>query len=178
MKDMFTLLASYNTWMNTKLYQTARELGAEQLDVDRGAFFGSIHGTLNHIAIADRIWLQRFAEHWPRNEALAEVRLLPRPQSLSELLFSDFELLSQHRVMLDQVIERWVKSIEDEDLARGLVCYATSKGASVCKRFSNLLLHFFNHQTHHRGQVTTLLSQLGKDVGVTDLLALLPTEKP
>ena len=78
--------------------------------------------------------------------------------------------------MLDGVIERWVKSLTDSDLSQ-VLCYTTSKGARVCKRFSGLVLHFFNHQTHHRGQVTTLLSQFGKDVGVTDLLALLPIEE-
>ena len=176
MRDLFVLLASYNTWMNAKLYEAAGELTADQLSADRGAFFGSILGTLNHIAVADRIWLQRFAQHFARHEALAEVRLLPRPGSLREILFSDISQLSEHRAMLDGVIERWVGSITDSDLGQ-VVCYTSTQGIRSCKRFSSLLLHFFNHQTHHRGQVTTLLSQVGKDVGVTDLLALLPNER-
>ena len=176
MRELFSLLASYNTWMNAKLYQAASELTADQLCADRGAFFGSVLGTLNHIVVADRIWLQRFAEHFSQNEALSEVRLLPKPRSLSETLFSDFNQLSEHRTMLDGVIERWVKSLTDADLDQ-VLCYARSNGTRSCKRFSGLLLHFFNHQTHHRGQVTTLMSQFGKDVGVTDLLALLPDEE-
>jgi uncharacterized damage-inducible protein DinB len=162
--------------MNAKLYKAASEPTADQLRADRGAFFGSVLGTLNHIVVADRIWLQRFAEHFARNEALSQVRLLPKPLSLDETLFPDFNPLSQHRTMLDEVIERWVRSLTDADLDQ-VLCYARSDGTRLCKRFAGLLLHFFNHQTHHRGQITRLLSQFGKDVGVTDLSALLPEEE-
>ena len=176
MRDLFAHMASYNTWMNAKLYKCASELSADELGADRGAFFGSILGTLNHIVVADRIWLRRFAEHPSRHEALSAIRDLRPPRSLNEILFADFKELSEHRTMLDGVIERWASSLTDPDLSQ-VLCYATSKGGRVCKRFSGLVLHFFNHQTHHRGQVTTLLSQFGKDVGVTDLLALLPIEE-
>ena len=176
MRDLFVLMASYNTWMNAKLYGCAKELSSDELRADRGAFFGSVLGTLNHIAVADRIWLQRFSEHPSGHEALSAVRLLPRPKSLNEILFSDLDELSEHRTMLDGVIERWAESLTDADLSQ-VLCYPTLKGSRVCKRFSGLVLHFFNHQTHHRGQATTLLSQFGKDVGVTDLLTLVPVEE-
>jgi uncharacterized damage-inducible protein DinB len=176
MRDLFVLMASYNTSMNAKVYATASELSAESLSADRGAFFGSVLGTLNHITVADRIWLQRFAEHPSQPEILAEVRLLPKPRSLDEILFSDFRELSKHRAMLDGVIEQWVNGLTQADLNQ-VLCYSNLKGTRICKRFSGLMLHFFNHQTHHRGQITTLLSQFGKDVGVTDLFALLPTEQ-
>jgi uncharacterized damage-inducible protein DinB len=175
MRDLFALMASYNTWMNAKLYRTASELSADELCADRGAFFGSVLGTLNHIVVADRIWLQRFADHSPQRESLSAVRDLPRPRSLNEILFSDLNELSEHRTMLDGAIERWAQSLSDPDLSQ-LFCYTTLKGDRVCKRYSGLVLHFFNHQTHHRGQVTTLLSQFGRDVGVTDLWALVPIE--
>jgi uncharacterized damage-inducible protein DinB len=173
MRDQFVLLASYNAWMNAKLYQTATELSADELSADRGAFFGSVLRTLNHIVVADRIWLWRFAEHPSRHEALAPVRALPAPQSLDQILFSDLGQLSAHRTMLDAVIERWVSGLSEPDLDH-VLCYTNIKGVRFCRHLSGLLLHFFNHQTHHRGQVTTLLSQFGKDVGVTDLFALLP----
>lgn len=176
MRDLFALMAKYNTWMNAKVYTSASELSHEELRADRGAFFGSVLGTLNHIAVADRIWLQRFAELDPPGGALSEMRLLPKPQSLNEMLFSDLDELSQHRMMLDGVIERWVEDLKDSDLSQ-VLSYTTSAGARIRKRVSGLVLHFFNHQTHHRGQVTTLLSQNGRDVGVTDLLALLPVEQ-
>jgi uncharacterized damage-inducible protein DinB len=169
-------MASYNTWMNAKLYNSAKQLTTDELRADKGAFFGSVLGSLNHIAVADRIWLQRFAEHPSQYEALSAVRPLRKPQSLNEILFSDFNELSEHRTVLDGVIERWVEELTDQDLSQ-VLCYTTSKGVRVCKRFSGLVYHFFNHQTHHRGQVTTLLSQFGKDVGVTDVLALLPIEE-
>ncbi len=172
-RDLFVLMASYNTWMNGKLYKTASELPADQLSADRGAFFGSVLGTLNHIAVADRIWLSRFAEHQPQQEALSAIRQLPRPRALNEMLFADFGALAEHRSMLDGVIERWANSLTDADLNQ-VLCFRTMKGAEVCKRYSGLVLHFFNHQTHHRGQATTLLSQMDQDVGVTDLMVLLP----
>lgn len=176
MRDLFALMASYNTWMNAKLYESANELSPDELRADRGAFFKSVLGTLNHIVVADRIWLQRFAEHPSSHGALAALRLLPTPRSLNEILFSDLSELSAHRKMLDGAIERWVESLTDSDLSQ-VLCYTTLKGARVCKRYSGLVLHFFNHQTHHRGQVTTLLSQFGRDVGGTDLFTLLPIEE-
>jgi uncharacterized damage-inducible protein DinB len=175
MRDLLQLLASYNTWMNAKVYGAASKLTADELVADRGAFFGSVLRTLNHIAVADRIWLRRFAEHPSLPEALSAVLVLPAPRSLDEILFCDLGELSAHRTMLDAAIERWVRDLTDADLSSTLRYY-NSKGAQN-KRLSGLVLHFFNHQTHHRGQVTTLLSQFGKDVGVTDLLALLPNEQ-
>jgi uncharacterized damage-inducible protein DinB len=104
------------------------------------------------------------------------VRALPRPQSLREILYFDLDELSEHRTTLDGIIEQWVAGLTESELDQGL-SYARLDGSQHCNRFSSLLLHFFNHQTHHRGQVTTLLSQFGKDVGVTDLLALVPNER-
>ena len=173
MRDLFVLMASYNTWMNAKLYDAVTRLSADQLNENRGAFFGSVLGTLNHIVVADRIWLRRFSEHPSCRETLAPVRVLPLPQSLDAVLFDRLDELSQHRKLLDGLIEHWMNGLNDSDLD-DVLCYANLKGVQICKRFSGLVLHFFNHQTHHRGQATTLLSQFGKDVGVTDLFALLP----
>lgn len=176
MRELFVLMASYNTWMNAKIYKTASELSVDELRADKGAFFGSVWGTLNHIAVGDRIWLQRFAEHPSQHVALAEIRVLKKPQSLDEMLFADLDELMHHRTMLDGLIERCVKGMTDSDLDH-VLCYTNTKGVRFCRRFSHLLQHVFNHQTHHRGQVTTLLSQFGKDVGVTDLFALLPNQE-
>src|SRR5690606_20337189 len=142
----------------------------------RGAFFKSVLGTLNHIVVADTLWLQRFANHSTRFAALSAVRDLRTPRSLDEILFVNFGELSEHRTMLDGVIERWVQGLEDSDLSQ-VMCFSRMNGERVCKRLSGVMLHFFNHQTHHRGQITTLLSQSGKDVGVTDLLVRLPAEE-
>lgn len=161
--------------MNTKLYEAARGLPDEEVVVDRKAFFGSILGTLNHLAVADTIWLKRFATHPANFSALEVVRNLPSPASLDQLLCSNIESLASYRAMLDQTITKWAHLMADADLDH-VLHYANTKGVLADKNFFSLVMHFFNHQTHHRGQATTLLSQAGVDVGVTDLLAIIPNE--
>ncbi|MCK9564407.1 MAG: DinB family protein [Bacteroidales bacterium] len=174
-RQHFTLLADYNRWMNARVYEAAARLDDRDLVADRGAYFGSILGTLNHIVTGDTIWLQRFAVHGSFGASLREVAALPAPVSLDKWLFDDLNALAKHRAWLDGQICQWVGSLTDEDLG-GVLHYTNIKGIPARKTCSNLLLHFFNHHTHHRGQVTTLLSQAGVDVGVTDLLALIPDE--
>jgi uncharacterized damage-inducible protein DinB len=175
MQNPFSLLASYNEWMNAKVYETAAQLSTEELTVDKGAFFGSVFGTLNHIAVGDRIWLRRFAEHPSEHQALQWIRKLPQPRSLDEVLYAEFSQLAEHRRALDEAIMRWAGSLTDEDL-NATLSYTNVRGVKAAKQFASVVLHFFNHQTHHRGQVTTLLSQFGKDVGVTDLLVLIKND--
>jgi uncharacterized damage-inducible protein DinB len=171
------LMAAYNEWMNARLYEAAAKLSPAELAAERKAFFGSILGTLNHLVVGDTIWLKRFAEHPARHAALEPVRALERPKALAQVLFTDFGALSAHRRMLDGVIVRWAGELSDADLEH-VLGYASMKGVVSHKRFFDLLMHFFNHQTHHRGQVSTLLSQAGVDVGVTDLLVLIPDRSP
>jgi uncharacterized damage-inducible protein DinB len=168
-------MAKYNEWMNTRLYRAATSLPGKELVANRRAFFGSVLGTLNHLAVGDTIWLKRFATHPANYAALELVRNLPTPASLDQLLYSDVQKLSDYRRSLDQVITEWTRSIADRDLDHVLY-YANTKGVAADKNFFSLVMHFFNHQTHHRGQLTTLLSQAGVDVGVTDLLAIIPNE--
>lgn len=175
MRDHIILMASYNEWMNSRLYSAAASLSADELTQNKGAFFGSLLGTLNHLVVADRIWLKRFAAHPAGHIALDPVRALPQPKSLAEILYHDFGQLTAHRVMLDAVIKAWADSLTAEDLNHSLR-YANLKGVVSVRNFSSLIMHFFNHQTHHRGQATTLLSQMGRDMGVTDLLMLVPDE--
>lgn len=166
------LMAQYNAWMNAKVYQAALGLPEAELFADRRAFFGSLLGTLNHLVVGDTLWLQRFAEHPARYAALQPVREQPKPASLGQILFADIRALHAHRQWLDQLILEWAASIAEADLDH-LLRYHNTRGVPAQKPFFGLLMHFFNHQTHHRGQVTTLLSQAGVDVGVTDLLALI-----
>lgn len=173
LKHHFELLAAYNQWMNLNIYEAAGHLSPTDLAKDRGAFFGSILGTLNHILVADTIWLKRFATHPSCLNSLREVAELPSPASLDQIIFNDFESLSGHRVWLDRKIIGWIDALSDSDLDF-VLSYRNTKGIPGNKRYSNLVLHFFNHQTHHRGQASALLSQAGEDVGVTDLLALIP----
>ncbi len=169
------LLATYNRWMNEKLYAAASRLGDEELARDRGAFFGSVLGTLNHLVVADTMWLQRFAGHprgWPQ---LAPVLRLATPPSLDTIVFASLPDLARRRTELDACIADWIPALRDEDLD-GPLRYANSKGQAQSRNFHGVLGHFFNHQTHHRGQATTLLTQAGVDVGVTDLVRLVPEQ--
>jgi uncharacterized damage-inducible protein DinB len=174
-RDHVVLMARYNEWMNARLYAAAGKLSAQEFLADRKAFFGSLMGTLNHIVVGDTIWLKRFAAHPAKHAALDPVRQLQAPLSLNQVLFTDFAVLSKHREFLDQVIRQWAESLTGQDLEY-VSRYTNTKGVVSNKRFSSLVMHFFNHQTHHRGQASTLLFQAGQDVGVTDLLAVIPNE--
>lgn len=174
--ENFVLMASYNQWMNAKLYEAAGNLSEPDLKANKGAFFGSTFGTLNHLCVGDRIWLKRFSTQHPTPFAsLDPIRELPLPVSLNQPLFDDFVEMRAHREWFDGIIVDWVTSLSEFDLQQPLT-YTNTKGMVFTKNFAYVLLHFFNHQTHHRGQVTTLLSQAGFDVGTTDLLAIIPNE--
>jgi len=175
MLEHLRLLSRYNQWMNEKLYNTVAQLPADELARDRGAFFGSLLGTLNHITVADITWLQRFSEHPAQHPALDRIRAMPKPQALSQILHDDFSALSEERRQLDTTIIAWCEQLNASDLNHKLA-YRNMKRVASVKNYGSLMLHFFNHQTHHRGQTTTLLSQQGLDVGITDLLALIPSE--
>ncbi|MCG3202626.1 MAG: hypothetical protein NFCOHLIN_02511 [Gammaproteobacteria bacterium] len=153
-------LASYNQWMNQRLYAVCAELGDAERRQDRGAFFESIHGTLNHLLLGDRVWLSR----------LQGTQF--RPRGLDEELYVDFDELRRERERTDGDIIGWAASLTDEALA-GQLRYTSivNPAPRTCEMWV-AVAQFFNHQTHHRGQVTALLSQCGKDYGVTDLIWL------
>lgn len=176
-RALFALLAQYNASMNDKLYASAARLSPEQLHEDRGAFFGSLIGTMNHIVVGDTLWLQRFARHPAPFPALQPVLAMPAPSSLTETVSADLAQLAAHRRRLDAIITDWIGEL-DEGALEHVLHYANTRGIASEKRFGSLVLHFFNHQTHHRGQCSTLLSQAGVDLGVTDLLALIPNSRP
>ncbi|WP_140634473.1 DinB family protein [Methylibium rhizosphaerae] len=165
-------MARYNRWMNERLYACAAGLPDEERRRDRGAFFGSIHRTLAHLVLADKIWLGRFAEQGVRFEALS-ASVLARPDftGLDQVLFDDFDEMRSHRAELDAAIEAWAAEMTPAYVQQTMR-YASTKGAPREHPLWQALSHFFNHQTHHRGQVTTLLLQAGVDPGVTDLIAL------
>ncbi len=165
-------MSHYNQWLNHKLYATAGQLRNDALTKDQGAFFKSILGTLNHIMVADQVWLKRFANHPAAYHTLDYVRRIETPKSLNQILYTNFSELCDERKRLDKVIIDWCQQLTDNDLA-SILSYHSMKGEPATKNFGSLILHFFNHQTHHRGQVTTLLSQNGLDVGETDLLTLI-----
>jgi uncharacterized damage-inducible protein DinB len=169
------LMAEYNRWMNRRMFDAALGLPAAEAERDRGAFFGSLGQTLNHIAVADSIWLHRFAQH-PDATALRSALVdVPVPGSLRQPMAPSLPALRIFRSALDEHILGWARSLTETQLG-GSLHYANLAGVAQSKPFAVLVLHFFNHQTHHRGQASTLLFQAGVDVGVTDLVAFVPGE--
>ncbi len=171
--DDIVLLAAYNADMNRKLYDAAGRLAPGELVADRRAFFGSLLGTMNHVVAGDTIWLTRFAQHPAAFAALAPLRGAPMPTSLTQSFGDDLATLRAQRQRLDGFITAFAAELEPADLDATFV-YRSTKGMEFRKHFGSLLLHFFNHQTHHRGQASTLLTQAGVDIGVTDLVVLVP----
>jgi len=169
------LMSQYNQWMNQKIYQAARQLGNEAIEQDRGAFFGSIFKTLSHIWVADIIWLRRFAQHPQPFKSLSNLPELSSYTALDQTVANNIETLQKLRQELDKTIIKWCEEITPADLEHKLK-YSDTKGNPYCKNFGQLVQHFFNHQTHHRGQVSTLINQQGIDIGVTDLLNILPEQ--
>jgi uncharacterized damage-inducible protein DinB len=170
-REDIALLAAYNASMNRKLYAAAAKLPHAELCADRSAFFGSLFGTLKHIVAADMIWLNRFMGHPTRFQALQPLCDIPKPASLTQQFGADLPSLLAQRMRLDEIITALAAELSAADLEQAL-SYQNSRGV-FRKNFGSLLLHFFNHQTHHRGQASTLLSQAGIDIGVTDLLELI-----
>jgi len=173
LKSNFELMAEYNQGMNESIYQAASKLSEADLAKDQGAFFGSIINTLNHILVGDTIWLQRFASHLVGFPVLDYVRELETPKSLKTVLYSEFYLLKEKRKEMDELVRSFTEELNEEIISSSFP-YKNTEGRSFKKNFGHVLQHFFNHQTHHRGQVSTLLSQNGIDLGVTDLLVNIP----
>lgn len=173
----FQLLARYNAWMNEKLLDAAAALPAEALREDRGAFFGSVLGTLNHLIVTDTMWFRRFLDHpaAARTGALAPIAAMPVENRLDAQPFETLQALRPRRAAIDAAISAWIAELDAAELAY-LLAYRNSKGVASRRETASLLLHVFNHQTHHRAQAATLLTQAGADVGVTDLLVLIPDE--
>ena len=151
------LMADYNQWMNDKLYRACASLPEQELQADKGAFFKSIYLTLNHIAYSDLAFLSRFT---------GEPAQVP---PIGKDLFGGFQALSVQRQLLDARLCVWSKSLTAEWLAQTLTYVSKVDGQQRTAPHWVLVTHVFNHQTHHRGQLTTILTQQGIDVGSTDL---------
>jgi uncharacterized damage-inducible protein DinB len=160
------MMARYNEWMNARLYAVCADLSDDELRRDRGAFFKSIYLTLNHIVYGDLAFLSR---------------LSGTPAAVPELgadLFGSFANLRREREAIDARLLQWTASLTPEWLADALTYTSKVDGKSRTIPRWVIVTHMFNHQTHHRGQLTTLLSQIGMDVGSTDIPFMPGFEKP
>ena len=158
MKAHFEMMAAYNAWANRRLYAAAEELPEEDYRADLGAFFRSVHGTLNHLVVADRIWLARF-----RGEAVPTY-------DLSQILYEDRAELAEARQELDREIVAFVAGLDEARIAADLTYRMVTRDAEVTQSMAPALAHFFNHQTHHRGQVHALLTRLAGRAPALDLV--------
>jgi uncharacterized damage-inducible protein DinB len=150
-------MAAYNRWMNERLYALCGGIPDAERRRDRGAFFGSIHATLDHIAYADTAFLSRFTGDPPEVPPLGVV------------LHPGWDELAAVRAALDARLEAWAGGLTNAWLRAPHTYASNVDGATRTLPTWVLVAHLFNHQTHHRGQLTTLLSQLGHDPGITDL---------
>lgn len=148
MTPHFRMLAAYNGWANNRLYDAAAALPDADYRADRGAFFKSVHGTLNHLLVADRIWMKRFTG---AGEA---------PSRLDAILFEDLAPLRQAREAEDRRIIAYVDGLSEEALAGRFRFRRASSPEEFEQPLAPALLHVFNHQTHHRGQVHAMLTGL------------------
>ena len=156
--NLLNLMADHNRWMNERLYLVCAGIPDEARKRDLGAFFRSIHGTLNHLLLVDRLWLGRITG-------------TPFPiRSLDQELYADFQTLKYEREQTDAVMAALVAELQPARLAEPVTYISFLKTESVTLPLGLILTHLFHHQTHHRGQITTLISQLGYDFGDTDMI--------
>lgn len=174
-KSQLILMAEYNQLMNQRIFEASGNLSNTILFEDKGAFFKSIINTLNHIMIGDILWLKRFSRHPGDYSSLRQMNEFPQAERLDQILFDDIALLYKERKKLDGVIIEFCNELKETDINNSLN-YINFKKEKHCKRFGYLILHVFLHQIHHRGQVTTLLSQENIDFGDTDLPEIVPDE--
>ena len=154
----YRMFGHYNAWANGRLYEAASRLSSEQYRADRGAFFKSVHGSLNHLLVTDRIWMQRFTGE---GEA---------PTRLDAILFETFDSLRAAREAEDRRIIGFVEGLDERRIAGTIKYRRVSTPEEFEQELAPALAHWFNHQTHHRGQIHALLTGLVGNAPELDLL--------
>jgi uncharacterized damage-inducible protein DinB len=152
-------MAAYNAEMNRRLYAASERIPDAKRREPRGAFWGSLHGTLCHLLWGDRMWMSRF-DNWPKPNVM---------QKDSATLVADFNELRRQRVEADDRISTWAGQVTDDWLLADQVWFSGSAQTELRKPRGFLVAHFFNHQTHHRGQAHALITASGEPTGDTDL---------
>ena len=157
MKGQFQIFAAYNQWANRLTFAAVAGMPEEDYRADRGAFFGSLHNTLNHILVGDRIWLHRITGD---GEA---------PDRLDAILYDDLPSLKEARETEDARIVSYVDRLDGTALDSTFE-YANMRGEPFEQPLAEVLIHVFNHQTHHRGQAHTLITASGYEAPSLDLI--------
>ena len=157
-------MAAYNAEMNRRLYGAAAQLSDSERRMPRGVFWGSIHGTFNHLLWGDRQWMSRF-DGWPRPAT---------PIKESAGMIEDFAVLRAERDKADAEISRWAAKVDDAWLDEDLTWFSGAANREIRAPLRLLVTHFFNHQTHHRGQAHAMVTAAGQATGDTDLFLVVP----
>lgn len=155
-------MARYNRWQNGNLLAAADALTDEQRRADRGAFFCSIHETFSHLFWGDRMWMHRFAGTPKPDGGIAD----------SRSMIADWDAFGAERQRFDDVIADWADGLDDAWFATDLTWLSGAAGREVTRPRPALVMHFFNHQTHHRGQIHAMLTAAGAKPSDTDLFML------
>lgn len=156
------MMARYNSWQNTCMRRAMAQLSEAELTLDRGAFFGSILGTANHLIWGDRMWMSRFSNVEKPSVSIKESRGLNPTSAAWEA----------ERFRLDGRIELWAEELSSVDLMGNLTWFSGAVGREVTKPYALCIVHMFNHQTHHRGQVHAMLTAAGAKTEDTDLFIM------
>jgi len=164
--EHYRMLAAYNAWANTLLYEAAAGLTGEELNRDTGAFFRSLFGTLNHLVTADRVWLHRFTGQGPQ------------PTTLDARAADTLADLWAARREEDARITAFAADLTPETLAATFHYSPITKPEPVSHKLGPAVAHFFNHQTHHRGQAHMCLTVLGKPSLSLDMIYFLRSAAP
>ncbi|MEM0936528.1 MAG: DinB family protein [Pseudomonadota bacterium] len=157
--DYVQTMARYNAWQNAGLIALLAGVDMSELERDRGAFFGSIHSTLNHLLWGDKVWMSRFAD-WPAP---------PGGIAESISLTPTYAAWKAERQRVDARLVHWAETLRPIELRGALSWHSGVLGRTVSKPKAGLIVHMFNHQTHHRGQVHAMLTSAGLSPQDTDL---------
>jgi len=160
--ELCVTMARYNAWQNGNLYAAAEGLPDDERRQDRGAFFGSIHATLSHLLWGDSVWMSRF-DGWEKPDL---------PIADSAQFEPDWDRLRARREAADARILDWAARVDPLWLLSETRWHSGALGREVTKSAGLCVAHFFNHQTHHRGQVHAMLTAAGARPGDTDLFAM------
>lgn len=152
------MMAGYNTWANRRLYAAAAAMPDADYRADGGAFFGSVHRTLNHLLVTDRIWMRRFTGSGDA------------PTTLDAILFDALPDLAAARAAEDARIEAWIAGLDDDALAARFRYTPVTNPTPVEQPLGPAVMHLFNHQTHHRGQAHALLTRFTGTAPSFDLI--------
>ncbi|MEL7175712.1 MAG: DinB family protein [Pseudomonadota bacterium] len=158
-REYCVTMARYSQWQNREMLKTLETLPVEELTKERGAFFGSIMGTINHLLWADQMWMSRF------DRSKGPGGGIPESRDLTPTL----AVWGAERFQTDGRILLWAEQVKSLDLVGDLKWFSGALGQSISRPAAVCIIHMFNHQTHHRGQVHAMMTQAGLSPAATDI---------